>query len=55
MRKLVALRRLLDEAERDGEDSTHLLVDPDDVFAMDPEEFGELTKNPDQHADQEED
>ena len=48
MRKLVPIRRLIDESEEDG---NVLFVDPDDVVSVDPDELEELAENPDEGED----
>jgi hypothetical protein len=48
VRKLISVKRLVEEAERDGEDPSLLFVDEDDVVAIDPDELDELAENPDE-------
>ena len=54
MRKLVSVQRLLEEAERDGNDSAYLMVDPEDVCAIDPDDLDQLAENPGDADDEEE-
>ena len=44
MRKLVPIRRLLEESE----DGSVLFVDEDDVVELSPDELEELAENPDE-------
>ena len=39
MRKLVPIEQLLEQAEQDGLDTSHMLVDPDDVCSINPDEL----------------
>ena len=48
MRKLVSVQRLLEEAERDGSDSAYLMVDPEDICTIDPDEIDDLESNPEE-------
>jgi cytosine/adenosine deaminase-related metal-dependent hydrolase len=54
MRKLVSVQRLLEEAERDGSDSAYLMVDPDDVCSVDPDELDEIDDLAENPSDEEE-
>ena len=42
VRKLVPLERLLEDAESEGYNPSHLMVDPSDICEVDPEEILEL-------------
>jgi hypothetical protein len=46
MRKLVPLQQLIDEAREQGLEDSVMLVDPDDVCTVNPDEL-ELEENPD--------
>jgi len=45
MRRLISIRRLLEDAEREGTDPDSVFVDPDDVCAFDMNELEELVVN----------
>lgn len=42
MRRLVPIRRLIEDAEREGTDPDSIFVDPDDACAFDMDELEEL-------------
>ena len=42
VRKLVPLEQVIEESEREGINPAHLLVDPDDICEVDPDEMLEL-------------
>ena len=48
MRKLISVQRLVEEAEEDGDDPSLMMVDVDDVFAIDRDELDALAENPDE-------
>jgi len=51
MRRLVPLRQLIEDAEENGEDVAHMVVDPDDVCSVNPDELDDqedLEENPDE-------
>ena len=48
MRKLVPIKRLIEESDEDG---SVLFVDEDDVVELDPDELEELAENPDEAGD----
>ena len=48
VRKLVPLEQAIEDAEADGHDPSHLLVDPDDICEVDPDEILESEENPEE-------
>ena len=38
-RKLIPLEQIIEDAENEGTNPSHLLVDPDDVCEVDPDEI----------------
>jgi len=48
VRKLVPLEQLMEDAEQEGLNPSHLLVDPDDVCTVDPNAILELEENTEQ-------
>ena len=41
-KKLIPLEQVIEESEREGSNPAHLLVDPNDVYEVDPDEILEL-------------
>ena len=41
-RRLIPLEEVISDAENEGINPTHLLVDPDDVYEVDPNEILDL-------------
>jgi len=45
VRKLVPLEQVIEDAESEGVNSNHLLVDPDDICEVDPSEILDLEED----------
>ncbi|MFC2014163.1 hypothetical protein ACFLU8_04775 [Chloroflexota bacterium] len=39
MRRLVPIEQLIDDAEQEGINPSHMLVDPEDVCSVDPDDL----------------
>lgn len=48
MREIIPVRRLIEQAEANGQDPDCLMVDRDDVLELDPDELADLIANPDE-------
>ncbi|MFC2032695.1 hypothetical protein ACFLUS_05000 [Chloroflexota bacterium] len=44
-RRLIPLEQVISDAENEGTNPSHLLVDPDDICEVDPDELLELEEN----------
>ena len=47
-RRLIRLEQILDDAEAEGVNPNHLLVDPDDICQIDPDEILDSEENPEE-------
>ena len=45
VRRLIPLEQVIEDSEREGKNTAHLLVDPEDVCEIDPDEILELRES----------